>query len=114
EQWADFRRRQIAVGLALGLTPAAARAAAERLEAQTRARLDWLRGRFERMAELWDALGDYWSAFADSHPEIDLEDPGDADLPQPPEQAELDSIEDEIEAARERDLWPRHLYFGEV
>jgi HAMP domain-containing protein len=110
--WADFRRRRIADDLALGMPPDKAKAAAAAAERQTRARLAWLRGRFERMAELWDMLGDYWHAMAQAHPEIDLED--EHDLPDPPEQDELEAVEAEIAAARDRDVWPRHLYFGEV
>lgn len=113
--WADFRRRRIADDLALGLSPEAAMAAAERAEAQTRARLGWLQGRFQRLTELWSFLGDFWNDFFDSHPELDDEDPDPADLPpDPPEQAELEAIEAEIAAARDRDVWPRHLYFGDV
>ncbi|HYJ83783.1 MAG TPA: hypothetical protein VEW26_13195 [Allosphingosinicella sp.] len=115
--WAEFRRARIADHLALGLPIEAAAAAAERAEARTRARLEWMRGRFDRMAELWALLGRYWADFADAHPEIDLEEPDDRDLPllvDPPEQAELEAVEAEIAAARDRDVWPRHLYFDEV
>jgi hypothetical protein len=113
--WAEFRRDRIASDLALGLAPEAAQAAAERAEAQTRARLAWLQGRFERQTQLWDWLGDFWNDFFDLHPELDDEDPDPADLPpDPPEQAELEAVEAEIAAARDRDLWPRHLYFDEV
>ena len=113
--WAEFRRRRIADDLSLGLSPEAAKAAAERAEALTRARLAWLRGRFERLSELWNFLGDFWNDFYDAHPEIDDEDPDPALLPpDPPEQAELEAIEAEIAAARDRDVWPRHLYFDQV
>ncbi len=115
--WAEFRKARVADHLALGLPKEAAAAAAERAEIRTRARLEWLRGRFERMTELWIWLGRYWADFAEAHPEIDLEDPDDRDLPllfDPPEQAELEAVEAEIAAARDRDVWPRHLYFDEV
>lgn len=112
--WREFRRRRVADDLALGLAPEAATAAAERAERQTRERLEWLRCRFVRLAELWSFLGDYWNDFADSHPEIDLEDPGDVELEDPPEQAELEAIEAEIAAARDHDIWPRHLYFSGI
>jgi len=113
--WADFRRHRIADDLALGLSPEVAKAAAERAEAQTRARLAWLRGRFERLTELWKFLGDFWNEFFDSHPELDEEDPDPACLPpDPPEQAELEAIEAQIAAVRDRDIWPRHLYFDQI
>ncbi|HEX8241081.1 MAG TPA: hypothetical protein VF574_15205 [Allosphingosinicella sp.] len=115
--WAEFRRRRIAEILSLGLPLEAARAATERAERQTRARLEWLSGRHARAAALWARLGAYWSDFAAAHPDIDLVEPDDGDLPllaDPPEQAELEAIEAEIAAARDQDVWPRHLYFGEV
>jgi hypothetical protein len=115
--WAEFRRDRIAEHLALGLPQAAASAAAERAEARAKARLDWLNGRFVRTTELWIALGAYWAEFAQRHPDIDLVEPDDRDLAllaDPPEQAELESVEAEIAAARDHDSWPRHLYFGEV
>ncbi len=115
--WAGFRSERIAEHLALGLPEGAAAAAAERAEARAKARLEWLRGRFVRMTQLWVALGAYWAAFAEAHPGIDLVEPDDRDLPllvDPPEQAELEAVEAEIAAARDHDVWPRHLYFGEV
>jgi hypothetical protein len=115
--WAEFRRARIADHVALGLPQEAAAAAAERAEARTKARLEWLRGRFERLNALWTLLGRYWADFADAHPEIDMEEPEDRHLPlliDPPEQAELEAVEAEIAAARDRDVWPRHLYFDEV
>ena len=115
--WAEFRRDRIAEHLALGLPEAAAAAAAARAEARTKARLEWLRGRVARMTELWILLGAYWAAFAEAHPDIDLVEPDYRHLPllaDPPEQAELESVEAEIAAARDHDVWPRHLYFGEV
>ena len=33
-------------------------------------------------------------------------------LPDPPEQAEADALWAEIEAVREHDRWPRHLYWS--
>ncbi|HEX8306796.1 MAG TPA: hypothetical protein VF645_00070 [Allosphingosinicella sp.] len=115
--WAQFRRNLIADDVALGMPEKTAAAAAARAEARAKARLEWLAERFERMTELWVALGRYWADFADAHPEIDLEEPDDRDLPlliDPPEQAELEAVEAEIAAARDRDVWPRHLYFDEV
>ncbi|HYW16286.1 MAG TPA: hypothetical protein VE891_09040 [Allosphingosinicella sp.] len=115
--WAEFRRNLIADDVALGMPEKAAAAAAARAEARARARLQWLHGRFVRMTELWTMLGRYWADFADAHPGIDLEEPDESDLPllvDPPEQAELEAVEAEIAAARDRDVWPRHLYFDEV
>lgn len=115
--WAEFRRNLIADDVALGMPRKSAAEAATRAEARAKARLEWLRGRFERMTELWVMLGRYWADFADAHPEIDLEEPDDRHLPlliDPPEQAELEAVEAEIAAARDRDVWPRHLYFDEV
>ncbi|MET1111937.1 MAG: hypothetical protein ABWX67_10475 [Allosphingosinicella sp.] len=112
--WAEFRRARIADHIALGLPQAAAAAAAARAEARTRARLDWMQGRLERMTELWIRLGRYWADYAELHPEIDLVEPEGEGPPDPPEQAELEAVEAQIAAARDRDVWPRHLYFDEV
>jgi hypothetical protein len=115
--WAQFRRNLIADDVALGMPERIAAEAAARAEARAKARLEWLRERFERMTQLWVLLGRYWADFADAHPGIDLEEPDDRDLPllvDPPEQAELEAVEAEIAAARDRDVWPRHLYFDEV
>jgi hypothetical protein len=113
-EWSEFRRNLIADDVALGMPEAVAAAAAKRAEARTKARLEWLRARLERMTELWIWLGRYWADYAEAHPEIDLVEP-EGDGPQdPPEQAELEAVEAEIAAARDRDVWPRHLYFDEV
>ncbi|MGZ8285512.1 MAG: hypothetical protein ACXW27_09885 [Allosphingosinicella sp.] len=112
--WAEFRRNLIADDVALGMPEAVAAAAARRAEARTKRRLEWLQGRFERMTQLWIWLGRYWADYADAHPEIDLVEPEGEGPPDPPEQAELEAVEAEIAAARDRDVWPRHLYFDEV
>jgi hypothetical protein len=112
--WAEFRRARIADHVALGLPEEAAAASARRAEARNRARLEWMNGRLERMTELWIWLGRYWADFAEAHPEIDLVEPEGEGPPDPPQQAELEAVEAEIAAARERDIWPRHLYFDEV
>lgn len=112
--WAEFRRARIADHVALGLPEEAAAASARRAEARNRARLEWMKGRLERATELWIWLGRYWADFAEAHPEIDLVEPEGEGPPDPPEQAELEAVESEIAAARDRDIWPRHLYFDEV
>ena len=35
-------------------------------------------------------------------------------VPPPPEQAELDAIEAQIDDMMKRDKWPRHLYWGGI
>ena len=113
--WADFRRARIADHVALGLPEEGAAAAAERAEARTRARLEWMQGRLERMTELWIRLGRYWADYAETHPRDRPRGAGgEAPARSPPEQAELEAVEAEIAAARDRDVWPRHLYFDEV
>jgi hypothetical protein len=75
-------------------------------------RMAWVRTRFDRMRELHDALSDFWSDFADRHPDVDLDDP-DYPFPEPAEQKLLERVEADIAAAWE-DRWPRHLYFTAV
>lgn len=60
----------------------------------------------DRVTQAWDRALDALDEDAD-------EDAGDA-LPDPPEQAEVDRLHAEIDAVRTRDLWPRHLYWGDV
>jgi hypothetical protein len=35
-------------------------------------------------------------------------------LPDPPEQEEVDALYEKIEAAWDKDRWPKELYFGKV
>jgi hypothetical protein len=46
--------------------------------------------------------------------DIDDEELEELNLPDPPEQAELDAIHAQIDAVLEQDKWPRHLYFGGI
>jgi hypothetical protein len=86
--------------------------AAQTLE-RSEARLAWLEAQFDEMRRLHDALTDYWGAWADAHHEWDPEDEDSAVAPDPPEQAELEVIEEAIRLVREEDRWPKHLYFAD-
>jgi hypothetical protein len=116
EDLAALRRDKRAEYLALGMDPKEAALEAERAASQLKARLDWLKSRFARMKALHAALADYWGDYFEAHPEADPDDPDfdEAGLPEPPEQAELETIEAEIEAVRLHDRWPRHLHWPGV
>jgi hypothetical protein len=38
----------------------------------------------------------------------------DVDIPDPPEQAEVDRLWKQLDDVVQKDLWPRHLYFGGI
>jgi hypothetical protein len=113
--WTEWRARLLGELIELGCADSEAVTEARLAEARMKARLAWIESLFERMGRLHDSLSEYWGDFFDSHPEIDDEDPDPGDLPpDPPEQAELEALEQALEDVRERDLWPRHLYFSNV
>ena len=90
--------------------------AAEDLRAleRVRARVAWSREQAEALRAAHKRCDEAWERrIAQLDAEEMDEDEADA-LPEPPEQAELDAILDEMHAVRDRDLWPRKLYFAEV
>ena len=108
--WGPARDEQLSLGL--GEYEAEAETALQ--WARLQRRLAWLRSQFDEIERLHDALGDYWGAFFDAHPELDHDDVDESELPDPPEQAELDRIHAAIARIVERDEWPRELYFARV
>lgn len=59
----------------------------------------------DKVTAAWDRL------LEDIPDDMDAEEFEALDLP---EQAELDAIHAMIEAVRDRDRWPKHLYWGDV
>jgi hypothetical protein len=60
-----------------------------------------------------DRVGEAWDRIFDTLPhDLDDEELEAMNLPDPPEQAEVDALYEKIEAARERDVWPRELYWS--
>ena len=77
------------------------------------ARILWFRGAIDRLQSAQQRVQDAWDRIFDALPDdIDDEELEAMDIPDPPEQAELDAIHAEIDAVREKDLWPRELYWG--
>jgi hypothetical protein len=60
-----------------------------------------------------DRVGEAWDRILDTLPhDLDDEELEAMNLPNPPEQAEVDALYEQIEAAREKDRWPRELYWS--
>ena len=84
-----------------------------RLEARVAARVAWVHDAIERLKVAQQRVFDAWDRIFDQLPEdLDDDELEAMDIPDPPEQAELDAIHAEIDAVRERDLWPKHLYWS--
>jgi hypothetical protein len=113
--WSAWRARVHGALIELGCPDREAAAEARRAEARMKARLAWLDALFARMRELHRAIGIFWCDFFDSNPDLDPDAPDEARMPpDPPEHAELEALEKALDDVRERDLWPRHLYFDAV
>jgi hypothetical protein len=58
-------------------------------------------------------INDAWErVFAALPDDLSDEEIDALEIPDPPEQAELDALQAQIDDVIERDKWPRHLYFG--
>jgi hypothetical protein len=99
------------------LLAAGTREAEEEQRAASRqaARLAWLRETFAAMIAAQERVGEAWDRIFDTLPDdLDDEELEAMNLPDPPEQAEVDAFYEKIEAARERDVWPREFYWRDV
>lgn len=90
--------------------------AAEDLRAleRVRARVVWSREQAQALRAAHKRCDEAWERRI---AQIDAEgmDEAEADaLPEPPEQAELDAILEEMHAVRDKDMWPKALYFSAV
>ena len=79
------------------------------------ARIAWVK---ETMAALWaaqDKVTEAWDRIFEALPEDLSDEELDAlNLPDPPEQAELDALHAQIRDVIDHDRWPRELYFSAV
>ncbi len=91
----------------------AERSAAEIEQAAERiaARIAWARQLIADMMAAQERVTRAWGRTFDSLPD-DLSDEEVDALPDPPEQAELDKLLEQLEAWRDHDRWPRHLYWS--
>lgn len=89
-----------------------ARAAEEERRAEERvaARVAWVGETMKALRAAQKKVEEAWDRILDALPD-DLNDEELDALPEPPEQAELDALFAQIEAVREHDRWPRHLYW---
>lgn len=109
-----WRAERIAEYMELGLGEEAAARETRAAEARVEARCAWVKRRMADLRAAREAADAAWIRMLDAHPDVDWEDPGAPELPDPPEQAALDAILAEIEAVRDHDRWPRHLHFAGV
>jgi hypothetical protein len=81
--------------------------------ARQAARLAWLRETFAAMLAAQDRVGEAWAGIFDTLPDdLDDEELEAMNLPDPPEQAEVDALYKQIEAARDKGRWPKELYWS--
>jgi hypothetical protein len=85
----------------------------ERAAARIAARVAWVHETMDALIAAHKKVDDAWSRIFEALPEDLDEEEVDA-IPPPPEQAELDAILAEVEAVRDHDRWPKHLYFGNL
>ncbi len=100
-------------GTIRALLAKAEQAAGEQEGAQARvaARVAWVREAIAALKAAQKRVDEAWDRIFDALPE-DLDDDELEAIPSPSEQAELDSILAEIEAVRDHDKWPKHLYWS--
>jgi outer membrane protein TolC len=82
----------------------------EQAAARLAARHAWIKQAIDAYFAAQERVAEAWSRILDEHP--DLDDEALEQLPDPPEQAEVDALWAEIEAVRDHDRWPRHLYWS--
>lgn len=83
----------------------------EQAAARLAARLAWIKQAIDAFVAAQERVGEAWSRILDELPD-DVDDEALEQLPDPPEQAEADALWAEIEAVRDHDRWPRHLYWS--
>ena len=83
-------------------------------EAERReARAAWVKTVMAAVRAAQKKADDAWMRiFAELPDDISEKELEAMDLPDPPEQAELDALHAQIRAVIDKDQWPRELYFG--
>ena len=86
---------------------------AEEAAARVVARMLWARKTVAALLDAQERVKEAWSrTFADLPDDLDEEELDELDLPDPPEQAEVDALYAQLQAVREKDMWPRELYWS--
>ncbi|HYG30609.1 MAG TPA: hypothetical protein VD887_10380 [Allosphingosinicella sp.] len=109
--YAAIRAEAIAEMIGLGFSDEEAAAEARRTEIRARARADYVRGLIDRLKAANEALEAAWMRWLDENPDWEEHD---EPAPDPPEQAAVDAIFEEIDAIIAHDRWPQHLHFRDV
>lgn len=82
---------------------------------RVQARVGWVRETLAALEDAHQRLFAAWHRVFEALPDdIDDEELEAMNLPDPPEQAEVDAIQAQIDAVIKHDRWPRHLHFGGI
>jgi hypothetical protein len=113
--WAKYRAERIAEMIELGFSDEAAAREARLAEERFRARFAWGVALMDRWREATEAVDAAWARRFEEHPELQswTDEALDA-LPDPPEQAALDSVYAEVEGFMEHGRLPRAVHFHAV
>src|SRR5947209_11774735 len=88
-------------------------AADEPADPRKAARWRWLHATAGKWQDANRRVDEAWSrVFAWLPEDISEQELESLDLPDPPEQAEVDALWAQLNDVVQRDLWPKHLYFG--
>ena len=82
--------------------------------ARVGARVMWVHEVMGALRAAQKRADDAWMALVAELPEDEELAEAEEELPEPPEQAELDAIWEVVNAVVEHDRWPAHLYFKGV
>lgn len=82
----------------------------QRMHDRRMTRVAWARQTIANARAAQERVTKAWMRMIEALPD----DEDGENLPDPPEQAELDAIWREIAAVRDHDRWPRHLHWGGV
>ena len=104
------RRKVVAALLAGQAAPADEEADDARLRERKLARLAWSLERIDALKHAQKAMDAAWMAMLAPYDDVDEEDLPDFDPP--PEEAVVDAIWSEINAALKEDRWPAHLHWS--
>ena len=86
----------------------------EQHDARLAARVAWVKERIAALRAAQQRVSDAWDRIFDALPDdLDDEELEAMDIPDPPEQAELDTIHAELDAVRDCDKWPRNQGHGQ-
>jgi hypothetical protein len=79
------------------------------------ARIAWVKDTVAALRAAQQKVDEAWDRMLEALPDHLGEEELDAlNLPDPPEQAEVDALHAQIRAVIDHDRWPRELYFGDL